>query len=172
MTEEGIVNRVSESSLRTFDLELYYQPGKRVELDISAQLYEGLIIKEKDFRNFVKETNWSLYHDQYVAVYCSTDAIIPTWTYMLLTVALEPYAKRIVFGRLNDLETILFQDALSKVDWAQFKDAKVVLKGCSKVDVPVSAYVEATQRLRGVAASLMFGEPCSTVPIFKRPKTG
>jgi hypothetical protein len=172
MTEEGIINRVSGSSLQTFDLELYYQPGKRVELDISNQLYEGLIIKEKDFRHFVKEENWSLYKDHFVAIYCSTDAIIPTWAYMLLTVALEPHAKRIVFGRLSDLENILYQDALSKVDWSQFKDAKVVLKGCSKVDVPVSAYVEATQRLRAVASSLMFGEPCSTVPIYKRPKVG
>jgi hypothetical protein len=172
MTEEGIINRVSGSSLQTFDLELYYRPGTRVELDISSQLYEGLIIKEKDFRNFVKEENWSLYKDHFVAIYCSTDAIIPTWAYMLLTVALEPFAKRIVFGRLSDLENILYQDALSKVDWSQFKDAKVVLKGCSKVDVPVSAYVEATQRLRAVASSLMFGEPCSTVPIYKRPKVG
>jgi hypothetical protein len=170
MTEEGIINRVSGSSLQTFDLELYYQPGKRVELDISSQLFQGLIIKEKDFRNFVKEENWSIYKDHFVAIYCSTDAIIPTWAYMLLTVALEPFAKRIVFGRLSDLENILYQDALAKVDWSQFKDAKIVLKGCSKVDVPVSAYVEATQRLRAVAASLMFGEPCSTVPIFKRQK--
>jgi hypothetical protein len=172
MTEEGIINRVSGSSLQTFDLEQYYQPGKRVELDISSQLYQGLIIKEKDFRNFVKEENWSLYKDHFVAIYCSTDAIIPTWAYMLLTVALEPHAKRIVFGRLSDLENILYQDALAKVDWSQFKDAKVVLKGCSKVDVPVSAYVEATQRLRAVSSSLMFGEPCSTVPIYKRPKVG
>lgn len=168
MTEGDIINRVSGSALLTFDLEDYFQKGDRVALDISPQLYEGLIIKEKDFRNYIKATDWAVYKDRYVAVYCSADAIIPTWAYMLLTVALEPYASLVVFGTLDDLERVLFHDALAKVDWSQFKDAKVVLKGCSKVAVPVSAYVEATHKLRSVVSSLMFGEPCSTVPVFKR----
>ena len=165
---DGIVNRVASSALVTFDLEQYHQPGERVSLDISDQLFQGLIIREKDFREYVKTNDWRVYENKYVAVHCSADAIIPTWAYMLLAVALEPYAKRVVFGKLEDLERTLYAEVLAGVDWSEFKDAKVVVKGCSKVDVPLSAYVEATFRLRSVAASLMFGEPCSTVPVFKR----
>lgn len=167
---DGIVNRVASSALVTFDLEQYYQPGERVSLDIRDQLFQGLIIKEKDFREFIKVNDWSVYENKYVAVHCSVDAVIPTWAYMLLAVALEPFAKRVVFGTLEDLERTLFSESLAGIDWSVFKDAKVVVKGCSKVEVPVSAYVEATFQLRSVAASLMFGEPCSTVPVFKRPQ--
>jgi hypothetical protein len=167
---DGIVNRVANSALISFDLEQYYQPGERVALDISDRLFQGLIIKEKDFREYVKSNDWKAYTNKFVALHCSADAIIPTWAYMLLAVALEPYAKRVVFGTLDDLERTLFNEALAGVDWLQFKDAKVVVKGCSKVAVPMSAYVEATYRLRSVAASLMFGEPCSTVPVFKKPQ--
>jgi len=167
---DGIINRVANSALVSFDLERYYRPGERVVLDISDRLFQGLIIKEKDFREYVKSNDWQSYANKFVAIHCSADAIIPTWAYMLLAVALEPYAKRVVFGTLDDLERTLFNESLADVDWLQFKDAKVVVKGCSKVDVPMSAYVEATYRLRSVASSLMFGEPYSTVPVFKRPQ--
>jgi Protein of unknown function (DUF2480) len=169
-TEKEIVNRVSSSALITFDLEEYYQPGERILIDIKDQLFQELILKEKDFREYIKTHEWSQYKNKFVAIHCSVDAVIPTWAYMLLTIALEPYATRIIFGTLEDLEAQLFYDTLSKVDWSTYKDAKVVIKGCSKINVPVKAYVEASNKLRSIAASLMFGEPCSTVPLYKKPK--
>ena len=168
--QEGIVNKVANSPLVTFNLEEYYHPGERVLLDIKEQLYQGMILREKDFRTFVKEHDWSQYQDKSVAVYCSVDAIIPTWTYMLLTTKLEPFAHTVVFGNLDDLEVALFREALAKVDPQDFKDAKLVIKGCSNVSVPTSAYVEITRLLRPVASSIMYGEPCSTVPLYKRPR--
>ena len=168
--QEGIINKVANSPLVTFNLEEYYHPGERVLLDIKDQLYQGMILREKDFRTFVKEHDWSQYQDKSVAVYCSVDAIIPTWTYMLLTTKLEPFAHTVVFGNLDDLEVALFREALAKVDPQDFKDAKLVIKGCSNVSVPTSAYVEITRLLRPVASSIMYGEPCSTVPLYKRPR--
>jgi len=165
-----IVNRVAASSIKVFDLEEYYVPGERVLFDIRDQLYEGVILKEKPFRDFVRDHDWSQYRDKLVAVTCSEDAIIPTWAYMLLTSALEPFARTIAFGSLEHLEAKIFGDALAEIDWQQFTDAKVVIKGCSKVPVPTAAYVEATRRMRPFAASIMFGEPCSTVPVFKKSR--
>lgn len=166
--QKEIINKVANSALVTFDLEELYQPGERVLIDIKDQLFQGLILREKDFRDFIKTTDWSAYKDKFVAITCSADAIIPTWAYLLLTIALEPYAKLIVFGSELDLEERLYQDALSKIDWSKFEGAKIVIKGCSKVNVPDAAYVEAVRRLCPMAASLMFGEPCSTVPLYKR----
>jgi hypothetical protein len=168
--ENEIINRVASSSLITFDLEEYYQRGERVVIDIKDQLYQGLILKEKDFRDFIKNHPWIEYKDKFVAVTCSEDAVIPTWAYMLLASALQPYAKKIIFGTLEDLETEIFRDALSTIEWSRFSNAKVVIKGCSKVPVPVSAYMEATERMRPFAQSIMFGEACSTVPVYKKPK--
>ncbi len=168
--QDQIVNKVANSSLITFNLEEYYVPGDRILLDIKDQLYQGLILKEKDFRDFIKAHDWSQYQDKFIAITCSADAIVPTWAYMLLTIALQPFAKKIVFGSLQELETLLYHEELAKVDWSKFKNAKVVVKGCSKVDVPIAVYVEATNRLKPLAAGLMFGEPCSTVPLFKKSK--
>ena len=170
MEEKEIVNRVASSSLVTFDLEQHHTPGERVLLDIKDQLFQGLILKEKDFREFIRVNDWSQYKHKFVAITCSEDAIIPAWAYMLLTSVLEPHARTIVFGNLEDLETKIFFDTLAAIDWNQFNNAKVVIKGCSKVDVPMGAYVEATRLLRPHAASIMFGEPCSTVPVYKKPK--
>jgi len=169
-TEDQIVNKVSNSALVTFDLEEYYQPGERVLLDITDQLYEGIILKEKDFRLFIKSHNWQAYQNKFVAITCSADAIIPTWAYMLLSIALKPFAKDVVFGTISDLEIEIFRKALQKVDWSTYKNAKVVVKGCSKVEVSAAIYVEATNQLMNYASSLMFGEPCSTVPLYKKPK--
>ena len=169
-SENEIVNRVTGSSIKMFDLEEYYIPGERVLIDIKDQLYQGLILKEKPFRDFIKNHNWSQYKDKFVAITCSEDAIVPTWAYMLLTAALQPYARTIVFGELADLETKIFYDAIARIDWHQFTDAKVVLKGCSKVAVPIAAYVEVTRLMRPYASSIMFGEPCSTVPVFKKSR--
>jgi len=167
---DQIINKVAGSGLITFNLEEYYRPGERVVLDIKNQLYQELILREKDFRDFIKTNDWSAYRGKYVSIICSADAIVPTWAYMLLTLALQPYAKHVVFGSLEDLEKALFQEALHGIDWTQFTDAKVVVKGCSKVDVPVSVYVEVTRLLKPYVSSVMFGEPCSTVPLYKRPK--
>lgn len=165
-----IVNRVAGSSIKLFDLEEYYVPGERVVVDIKDQLYQGLMLREKEFRDFIRSNDWAQYRDKFVAITCSEDSIIPVWAYMLLTSVLEPYARTIVFGGLQDLEEKIFFDSLARIDWEQFRDAKVVLKGCSKVAVPMAAYVEATRLLRPYAASIMFGEPCSTVPVFKKPR--
>ena len=105
-----------------------------------------------------------------MAITCSTDAIVPTWAYMLLAIALKPFAKRVIFGSLQELEIENYRNALSKIQWSDFKDAKIVIKGCSKVDVPVAIYVEVVNQLKPYAGSLMFGEPCSTVPLFKKSK--
>jgi Protein of unknown function (DUF2480) len=163
-----IINRVSSSSLVTFDLEELYTPGERVLFDIKSLLFQELILREKDFRDFIKTHDWSQYANKYVAITCSADAVVPTWAYMLLTVSLQPYALSVIFGSLQDLETTLFKNALDKIEWEKFSNAKVVIKGCSKVEVPVSSYVEVTNRLRPLASSIMFGEPCSTVPVFKK----
>jgi hypothetical protein len=168
--EDQIINRVASSPLITFDLEEFYTSGERVTLDIKDLLFQGIILREKDFREFIRAQDWSLYKDKLVAVTCSVDAIIPTWAYMLLSVALQPFAGKIVFGDLAALESQLFHESLSEVDWERYRGAKVVVKGCSKVEVPVSAYVEVTSRLRPVSASIMYGEPCSTVPLYKKPK--
>ena len=168
--QDQIINRVATSSLITFDLEDLYQPGERVLIDIKDQLFQELILKEKDFRDFIRQQDWSQYKDKYVAITCSADAIIPHWAFMLVTLAVRPFAKQVVLGTLEVLETALFHDVLSKIEWSKFKDEKVVVKGCSKVLVPTAVYVEVARELQPVVASLMFGEPCSTVPLYKRPK--
>lgn len=167
-SENEIVNRVAGSSIKTFDLEEYYLPGERVLLDIKDQLYQGLVLKEKSFRDFIKSHDWAQYQGKFVAVTCSEDAIVPTWAYMLLTSSLQPFARMVVFGGLSELEAKIFYDAMSGIDWRQFQDSKVVIKGCSKVPVPTAAYVEATRLMRPYASSIMFGEPCSTVPVYKK----
>lgn len=166
--EKEILNRVSNSQLVTFDLEELYTSGERVLFDIKSLLFQELILREKDFRDFIKSHDWSQYANKYVAITCSADAVIPTWAYMLLTATLQPYAAMVVYGSLQDLETMLFKQSLDKIDWKKYSNAKVVIKGCSKLEVPISSYVEVTNRLRPVASSIMFGEPCSTVPVFKK----
>jgi hypothetical protein len=168
MEEKEIINKVATSALVTFDLEEYYQPGERVLIDIKDQLFQGLILKEKDFREFIKNNNWASYQNKFVSIICTADAIIPTWAFMLVAIAVKPFAKRVEFGSLEHLEEKLFEESLSKVDWEQFRNAKVVVKGCSKVEVPPAAYVSVVSHLQPIASSLMFGEACSTVPLFKR----
>lgn len=170
-SEKELVNKVAGSGLITFDLEEYYQPGERVVLDIKDQLYQGIILREKDFRDFIKYHDWSGYDGKLVAITCSEDAIIPTWAYMLLTSALQPFARQIVFGSLEDLENKIYFNTLSTIDWNLFKDKKIVIKGCSKIPVSPAVYVEATRLMRPHASSIMFGEPCSTVPVFKKSKS-
>jgi hypothetical protein len=165
-----IINKVAQSSLVTLNLEELIHPGERVVYDITQNLFHGLILKEKDFRAFVKENDWLVYTGKNVAVICSADAIVPTWAYMLLATKLEQYAHRYVFGNLEALEQALFQEAIAKIDPEDYREAKVVVKGCGSIPVPTFAYVEIMHKLLPVASSVMYGEPCSTVPLFKKPK--
>ena len=171
METEEIVNRVAVSGIVSLDLEELYHPGERVLYDIKDNLWQGMILKEKDFRDFLKTHDWTQYQGKNVAVTCSEDAIVPTWAYMLLAVQLEPYANAIVFGDLNALEDKLFSDAIQKINLSEYEGKRVVVKGCSKVNVPISAYVEISRLLKPIVQSLMFGEPCSTVPLYKKPKS-
>ncbi|WP_341228391.1 DUF2480 family protein [uncultured Arcticibacterium sp.] len=167
---EEIINRVAASGLVSLDLEEYYHPGERVVYDLKDNLFMNMILKEKDFRTFLKEHDWSAYEGKNVAITCSEDVIIPTWAYMLLTLKLEPVANCVVKGSLKELEVKLYQEALLKLDFKQYRDARVVVKGCSKVEVPAEVYVEVSRKLQPVVKSLMFGEPCSTVPLYKKPR--
>ncbi|MCB0495837.1 MAG: DUF2480 family protein [Cyclobacteriaceae bacterium] len=167
---DPIVNRVANSPLVSLDLEQYYPEGERVVYDIKDNLYEETILREKDFRAFVKEHDWKQYAGKNVAITCSVDAIIPTWAYMLLASKISPVANYVLLGNLEDLERELFKRTLAKLNPEEFKDAKVVVKGCSDKSVPASAYVEIVRLLQPIVSSLMFGEPCSTVPVFKKPK--
>jgi hypothetical protein len=170
METEEIVNRVTGSGLVSLDLEEFYHSGERLSFDIKEQLYQGLILREKDFREFLRTHDWSQYAGKNVSIICSEDAIVPTWAYMLLAVNLAPHAHCFVFGDLNALEDKLFAEVLGRINPSDFAGQRVVVKGCSKVHVPVSAYVEIARILRPHVQSLMFGEPCSTVPLYKRPK--
>ena len=163
-----IVNRVAQSKLLTFDLEDYYPAGERVLLDIKEWLYEEIILKEKDFRAHVGNHDWEQYKNVFVALCCSSDAIIPGWAYMLVSTKLQPYAKKVVLGSLEDLETTLFQPIIEDLDISDFKDKPVIIKGCSNKPVPPNAYLWATIKLQAVAKSIMYGEACSSVPLFKR----
>ncbi len=163
-----IVNRVAQSNLVTLDLEEYYPEGERVLLDISPWLFEGIILKENEFRQQVADHNWPAYNDSYVAITCSTDAIIPAWAFMLITSKLQPYAKQIVQGTLTDLETRIFTEIIEQIDLSPFRDKPVIIKGCSNKPVPPNAYVWATEKIQSVAKSVMYGEACSSVPLYKR----
>jgi len=164
-----VVNRLANSPLVTFKLEDHYPKGERVLIDIKDQLFQGMILRERDFRTWVKEHDWSQYEGRHVAITCSVDAIIQTWAWMILTIKLQPFAKTVVFGTEQDLELALWREVLNNIDWEEFTDRPVVLKGCSDIEIPTSIYVEATQRLMPRVKKLSFGEPCSTVPVYKRP---
>ncbi len=166
--QETIVNKVAQSGLVTIDLARFAPQGERVVYDIKDNLFQGLILREKDFREFVKTHDWSQYTDKYVAITCSADAIVPTWAYMLLANRLEPYAKDIAFGDLDTLETLLYERALAKLDFETYRDQRVVVKGCGDIEIPNAAFVKFTAELSKVAKSILYGEPCSTVPVYKR----
>ena len=166
--EKEIVNRVAQSKLITFDLEDYYPKGERKVLDIKDWLYEGFILREKEFRAHVDAHDWSMYQEAYVALQCSSDAIIPGWAFMLVASKLQPYAKKVVQGNLETLETALYQTILEKLDVTEFADKPIIIKGCSKKPVPENAYLMAGAKIQEVAKSVMYGEACSSVPLFKR----
>lgn len=164
---DKIINRVANSKLITIDLEDYYPQGNRVLFDIKDWLLEGLVLREKEFRNDVTAHNWEQYQDAYVALTCSTDAIIPAWAYMLLSIHLQPFTKRVIIGNLEALETTIYQDIITNLDVSTYTDKPVIIKGCSKKPVPQNAYIMLTSRLKPVVKSIMYGEACSSVPLFK-----
>ncbi|MES2381292.1 MAG: DUF2480 family protein [Bacteroidota bacterium] len=163
-----IENKIANSGLITIDLETLRHNGKRVAFDIKDWLFRELILKEKDFREFVKNHNWTQYENQNIAFYCSTDALVPTWAYMLLASAVQPYAHKYVFGTLAELETQLYIDAIEQLDINEYIDKRIIIKGCSQDELPVTAYVAMTNKLLPVVKSLMYGEACSNVPIYKK----
>jgi hypothetical protein len=165
---EEIINKVAQSRLEVFDLEDYYPKGNRVALDISQWLEEGFLLREKSFRESLKQFDWTQFHDAYVAVFCGTDAIVPAWASILVTIHLAPFAKKVVSGTIEDLDTALYQDILPKLDYSAYEGKPVIIKGCSKKPVPMGAYVLAAQYLQPFAKSIMYGEACSAVPLFKK----
>jgi hypothetical protein len=165
---EEIVNKVANSGLLTFNLEDHYDHTEKVSLDFKELLFQGLILKEKDFREYVKEQKWENFKDKNVSIFCSTDAVIPTWAFMLVANKLQPFAKEVFFCTPEELDNILFYRILDSIDLSEYKDQRVVIKGCSNLPVPVSAYVEITKRLTPIVKSIFYGEPCSTVPIYKK----
>lgn len=167
--KDEIINRVASSPLITLDLEKLSPAGDRVQYDLKDNLFQGIILKEKDFRTFLGEHDWTFYTGKHVAVYCSVDAILPHWAFMLLVSKISPHAATVVFGNLDDLERELFRRSIRQLNPEDYREKKIVVKGCGDKTVPVSAYMEVMTLLQPVATSIMFGEPCSTVPIFKKP---
>ncbi|MBT4825554.1 MAG: DUF2480 family protein [Bacteroidetes bacterium] len=167
---DTIVNRVAASALITFDLEKLYQIGTRQSIDLSQWLHQGLLLKEKEFRALLKAHDWSVYRDQFIALHCSTDAILPAWAALLVTTHLQPYARKVVLGTLNDLEVQLFAEEIQLLDISQYKDQPLIIKGCSDKTVPQDAYVQLIAKLQPVVKSLFYGEACSSVPLYKKKK--
>ncbi|TVZ56139.1 uncharacterized protein DUF2480 [Lutibacter sp. Hel_I_33_5] len=166
--EKEIINRVANSKLKTFDLEEIYPEGKRVVFDIKDWLFEEIILKEQDFRDSVKNHDWSQYNKSFVAVTCSVDAIIPSWAFMLVASELIPHANKVVIGGLELLETVLYQELIGFLDFKDFIDKPVIIKGCAEKPIPATAFSLLIEKLQPIAKSIMFGEACSTVPLFKR----
>ena len=167
---DEILNKVAASALEVFDLEDYYPKGTRTALDVSQWLYEGFLLKEKDFREALKNHDFSQYQDHFLAVHCSTDAILPAWAKILVAVHAAPFAKKVIDGTLKDLDQTLYQELLPTLDYSFYLGKPVILKGCSKKPVPESAYVLAVQYLLPFAKSIMYGEACSAVPLYKKSK--
>lgn len=164
---EEIINRVANSKLKTFDLEEIYPEGKRVLFDIKDWLYQELILKEKDFREAVKNHNWDQYKNSFVAVTCSVDAIVPSWAFMLVASELMPFANKVVIGDLELLETVIYQELIGFLDLRDFANTPVIIKGCAEKPIPASAFAFLIEKLQPIAKSIMFGEACSTVPLYK-----
>lgn len=168
MSTEPIENKIANAGLITLNLEDYFVTADRVLFDIKPWLFRELILKEKDFKEFVKAHDWLQYSGKIVSFFCSADAIVPVWAYMLLGVAVQPFAKRYFFGSNQETESILFQEALAKIDFTAYQDQRIIVKGCGEIPIPTSAYLEITAKLLPYAKSIMYGEACSNVPIFKR----
>ena len=168
MSEEfEIKNKIAESGLVNFDISTLSPKGKRIGLDIKDYLFQGLILKEKDFRKDVENLELSTYNDAYVYIYCSADAIVPLWAYFLITAKITNVTRKIVFGSAEDLEVLLMHNAIQTYDFSELVGKRVLVKGCSEEKIPENAYIELVEQLKPIVKSLMFGEACSNVPIFK-----
>ncbi len=165
---EPFKNKVAESGIRTIDPASFIPTGETAVFDLKEHLFMGLILKEKDFREALKNMDWEQYRDKDVAVTCSADAIIPVWAYMLVTSNLQPVAREIVLGNIEDLQRQLFLKNIGQLSVGQFEDKRVVIKGCGDTPIGEFAYMELTKRLMPVVRSIMYGEPCSTVPVYKK----
>lgn len=165
-----IINRVASSALITFDLNDYYPEGDRSVIDLKDNLYQGMILKEKDFREFVKNNDWTRYDDHYVAIFCSADAVVPVWAYMLVASKLSLHARKYYFGNQQEMEMFLWRDSLASINASDYQGARLVIKGCGRNPVPEFAFVEAVRILQPYVISIMYGEPCSTVPVYKNVK--
>lgn len=165
---EEIINRVALSKLMVVDLEDYYPEGVRIVFDIKDWLYEGFVLREKEFRQSVKDFDWSKFNNQFVALTCSSDAIVPAWAYMLITLELQPHARKVVVGNSEQLETAIYQDIINALDIEPYQDKPLIIKGCAHKPVPLNAYVLLSKKLKPVAKSIMYGEACSSVPLYKR----
>jgi len=168
--EGPLVNRVANSGIKTINLENHFPKHEIVELDIKQYLFKELLLKEKDFRNALKEIDWEGYKDKILLVYCSSDAIIPVWAYMLVAAYATPHAFDVFEGNQDSYLKLHYTNALSDIDFKSYEGDRVVIKGCSDRPVPSAAYALVTKHLQPYAQSIMYGEPCSTVPIFKRPR--
>ncbi len=165
---DEIINKVANSKLVVIDLEDFYPEGPRVVFDIKDWLFMELVLKEKDFREKAKKHDWSQYKNTYVALHCSSDAIVPGWAYLLITSCLAPHALKVVTGSLTDLENILYTEILNQTNFSAYRDVPVIIKGCSNKPVPENAYTLLIQKLQPIAKSIFYGEACSSVPIYKR----
>jgi len=166
--KDTIVNKVANSGLINMDLEDFYPTGPRLGIDMVDYLFQGLILREKDFRAELAQTDWSAYQGANVYIHCSADAIVPLWAYMLLSSVLAPFASKVVFGSSQDLEAALYQEIIDQMDTEEFTGKRVIVKGCSNRPVPNQAFVALVQKIQPHVKSLMFGEACSTVPVYKR----
>ncbi len=165
---EPFINKVAESGLITLDLEKWYPRGETAVFDMKDYLFMGMILKEKDFREALKQMDWSVYEGKNVAVTCSADAVIPVWAYMLVAAYLQPVAKEIVMGDEKELHKALFLKNLSSINLEEYTDKRIVIKGCGETPIADYVYMEITKLLRPVVKSIMYGEPCSTVPVYKK----
>jgi len=163
-----IVNKVAESKLITFDLESQYPKEEKLLFDIKDWLEKGFILKEKEFRQLAKNHNWEQYKNKFVAIFCSSDAILPSWAFMLLTTYLIPFAKKIVRGNLEDLDNAIFLEVINNMPLEKFKDSAIIIAGCSEKKISDNVFVQLIQKIQPVAKSVFYGEACSSVPLFKR----
>lgn len=167
---DEIINRVADSGIKTINLESLFPSGSRLEIDIKDLLFQGLVLRENDFRQFIKDTDWESYKDSFVNVTCSADAIVPNWAYMLIASSLSGVAKKVVFGNENELESKLLLEVIESINLDEYRDERVIIKGCSDKAISEEAYLNLTLKLTPVVKSLMFGEPCSAVPVYKKGK--
>ena len=170
LSETTLINRVADSDLQTIALDEYLADREIVEFDLKDYLFQGLILREKDFREALRNLDWSVYTGKYLAVYCSTDAIIPMWAYMLISSQANKFARGIYFGTKAETSVAILVDFIETKDWSYLQDKRVVIKGCSDQEIPAAAYLAIAKKLQPYVQSMMYGEPCSTVPIFKRPR--